>query len=319
MPVPVAEPAPSPTITLTIGYAWRALRDHVTETVGKRARAILEDAFLCGVVKGGDRRSAFQMEEMLAARLPVEERVSRYTCQTWLSARVKRQKQMNDPKFVYKDAAERERKRLLVEAWGFDTSSMTKDDLIEKLVDDLGCTVRNKNNRTGDFVRSVSKKNLLSILYSKLQAPVPFTNVDDFIQHVEARSKQAGARAVRSMTNVEGTPSVSVFVCRASDTHAPTPTPAPTSTPLSTPAPTHAHSHPHSHPHTHAYTYTHPFDYSINPNVWLRSHLKIVPANRRSTSISTHTRAHAPIHISPISQPEFSTVVLGSRLSQRTA
>ena len=69
-----------------MGYAWTSLRDHVTEIVGDRARKILEQSFLRGEVKGGDRRSCFQMEETLAARLPVEERVSRYTIQvrsTW--------------------------------------------------------------------------------------------------------------------------------------------------------------------------------------------------------------------------------------------
>ena len=47
--------------TLTKGYAWMALRAHVTETVGTRALTILEQAFQRGVAKGGDRKSCFQM------------------------------------------------------------------------------------------------------------------------------------------------------------------------------------------------------------------------------------------------------------------
>ena len=107
---------------LTRGYAWMALRAHVTETVGPRAKLILEQSFQRGVAKGGDRQSCFQMvsiipdcrtisnpdpdddltpcvqEELLAARLPVEERVSRYSIQSWLSNRLKQEKQNADPK-----------------------------------------------------------------------------------------------------------------------------------------------------------------------------------------------------------------------------
>ena len=48
-------------LSLNRGYAWRALRDHVTEKVGHRARLILEQAFQRGTAKGGDRQSCFQM------------------------------------------------------------------------------------------------------------------------------------------------------------------------------------------------------------------------------------------------------------------
>ena len=48
-------------LTLTRGYAWMALRAHVTETVGPRAKLILEQSFQRGVAKGGDRQSCFQM------------------------------------------------------------------------------------------------------------------------------------------------------------------------------------------------------------------------------------------------------------------
>ena len=49
------------TPVLSKGYAWVALRAQVTETVGPRARLILEQAFQRGVAKGGDRQSCFQM------------------------------------------------------------------------------------------------------------------------------------------------------------------------------------------------------------------------------------------------------------------
>ena len=52
--------------TLTKGYAWMALRAHVTETIGPRALLLLEQAFQRGVAKGGDRKSCFQMVSMTA-------------------------------------------------------------------------------------------------------------------------------------------------------------------------------------------------------------------------------------------------------------
>ena len=110
---------PGPSVpTLTRGYAWKALRDHVTEDVGPRAASILESGFQRGTCKGGDRQSCFELvsvavsysssptypnpnphlqEEQLAGRLPVEERVSRYTIQTWLSSRLQKEKDDNNP------------------------------------------------------------------------------------------------------------------------------------------------------------------------------------------------------------------------------
>ena len=69
-PVPTVSTAPTaPTSqevpTLTRGYAWVALRDQVTETVGPRARLLLEQAFQRGSAKGGDRQSCFQMVSTL--------------------------------------------------------------------------------------------------------------------------------------------------------------------------------------------------------------------------------------------------------------
>ena len=55
--------------TLTKGYAWLALREHVTEVVGPRARVILEHAFQRGVAKGGDRQSCFQMVSTTTSHL----------------------------------------------------------------------------------------------------------------------------------------------------------------------------------------------------------------------------------------------------------
>ena len=187
--------------TLPLGYAWKALRDHVTETVSERARAILEQAFLRGEAKGGDRRSCFQMEETVAGRLPVEERVSRYTIQTWLSNRLKQEKDNNNPKIVRKRAIASERKKLLVEAWGFDTFSMTKTQIVEHLQSPgIGCTVRNRHNPTGDFQLSSKKSVLLQLLHSKLQVPATYANVDIFIADVQSKSQDAGKRAVLAMS-----------------------------------------------------------------------------------------------------------------------
>ena len=135
---------------LPLGYGWKALRSHVTEEVGKRAREILEQSFQRGQLKGGDRRSCFEMQETLAGRLPVEERVSWYTIQTWLSTRLQVEKDNKNPTIVRKRAVEAERKKLLVEAWGFDSMSMTKVEIAKKLID-IGCTAKTRKNPTGEF------------------------------------------------------------------------------------------------------------------------------------------------------------------------
>jgi len=136
---------------LPLGYGWKALRKHVIEQVGKRAREILEQSFQRGELKGGDRRSCFEMQETLAGRLPVEERLSWSTIQNWLSARIQREKDNKNPKIVRKRAVVAEQKKLLIEAWGFDSLSMTKTEITNKLVQKFMCTVKSRKNPTGEF------------------------------------------------------------------------------------------------------------------------------------------------------------------------
>ena len=149
---------------MSLGYAWKALSKIITETIGKRAEKILDQAFLRGVAKGGDRHSCFQMEEALANRLPVEERVSRYRIQSWLTSRLKIQKQNSDPKFVHKRAVEACRKRLLVKAWGFDPVSMTKSTIIKTLLAKHRLLPRSRSNPEGCFSRGDSKAELVKLL-----------------------------------------------------------------------------------------------------------------------------------------------------------
>ena len=150
--------------TLSLGYAWKALSKCLTETIGERAEKILEQAFLRGVAKGGDRHSCFQMEETLANRLPVEERVSRYRIQSWLSSRLTKQKQDNDPKFVHKRAVEECRKRLLVKVWGFDPESMTKAQIIKTLEKKHRLMPRTRSNPKGCFHKGDKKAELVELL-----------------------------------------------------------------------------------------------------------------------------------------------------------
>ena len=156
----VTEPEPEPPSIpppvekesdLPLGYGWKSLRKHVIEEVGKRARAILEQQFQRGQLKGGDRRSCFEMQETLAGRLPVEERVSWPTIQNWLSARIQREKDNSNPQIVRKRAVVAEQKKLLIEAWGFDSLSMTKTEITNKLAQKFMCTVKSRKNPTGEF------------------------------------------------------------------------------------------------------------------------------------------------------------------------
>ena len=132
------------------------------------------------------------MEEKIGAKLPVEKRVCRYTIQSWLSARLKKQQEMSNPKFVHKQAVSCERSRLFMEAWGLDTSTMTQNDIVAKLIE-MGFQKRAKGRakgRRGDFTASASKKILLKFLHSNLSVPDPFTDVNAFIKDVEARSQK---------------------------------------------------------------------------------------------------------------------------------
>ena len=175
-------------------------------------------------------------EELLAGRLPVEERVSRYTIQSWLSTRLKQQKQNDDPKvrsqiiqqphshiifclllFVYdcihtltyfesqvvrKRAVTAAKKRILEEAWGFDTSALTKVQLIARLIA-CGCSLKVRGN-PGDFKSADSKQTLLDLLHSKMPIPSSHVSLDDFLTDVEAKAQVEGDAAVLAMavTNV---------------------------------------------------------------------------------------------------------------------
>ena len=154
----------------------------MTEKIGERARAILERAFQRGNAKGGDRRSCFQMEEELANKLPVEERVTRFSIQSWLSSRLTQEKKEKDPKYVRARAVLETRQQLLVAAWGFDPNSMTKDQIKKRLVEEHECTPRTRNNPGGDFSPSLGKEDLLEFLYSKQEVPTPFGDVDSFLK-----------------------------------------------------------------------------------------------------------------------------------------
>ena len=100
-----------------------------------------------------------------------------------------------------KRAVEAERTRLLIEAWGFDTFSMNKTQIIERLQSpDIGCSLKSRKNPTGDFRLNFKKNKLLQLLHSKLKVPVPHESVDSFIAAVQFKSKDAGKRAVLAMS-----------------------------------------------------------------------------------------------------------------------
>ena len=169
---------------LKIGYAWKDLKAHVTEKVGVRAKAILEEAFRFGVAKGGDRRSCIQMEEALANRLPVEERVSRFGIQTWLSSRLTQAKNEKDPVYVRKQAVQAAKEKLFVAAWGFDPTStrFTKKMIKHRLENVYDCAPKNKDNPHGQFKPNWKKGELLNLLYRKEKVPTGFRDITSFLE-----------------------------------------------------------------------------------------------------------------------------------------
>jgi hypothetical protein len=155
----------------------------VTEKVGERAKVILEQAFQFGVAKGGDRRSCIQMEEQLANRLPVEERVSRFRIQTWLSSRLTRAKKEKDPNYVRKCAVEATKQQFFNAAWGFNpaTKKFTKAMIIDRLFVKHQCAPKTKVYRQGEFLRAWSRQRLLEFLYSKEKVPNGFADIKSFL------------------------------------------------------------------------------------------------------------------------------------------
>ena len=125
-----------------------------------------------------------------------------HTTQTWLSNRVKRQKENNDPKVVRRRAVAAERNRLLVEAWGFDPNSMTKSEIIRQLLDPTcgGCTVKSRKNPSGDIKHTFTKSVLTRILHSKMRVPAPYKDVESFLEYVESASQLVGNQTVLHMS-----------------------------------------------------------------------------------------------------------------------
>ena len=89
-------------------------------------------------------------------------------------------------------------KRILVEAWGFDTSTLTKTGLISQLIGH-GCTVKTRG-RVGQFKTTDRKQSLVDLLHSKLQVPPPYTSVTAFLETARATSEREGDVAVLAMS-----------------------------------------------------------------------------------------------------------------------
>ena len=64
---------------------------------------------------------------------------------------------------------------------------------------DNGCTVKSRDNPAGDFRPSFVKNILLQTLYSKLEVPEPYNNVEDFLIDVQNKSQIMGEKAVLAL------------------------------------------------------------------------------------------------------------------------
>ena len=134
----------------------------------------------------------------MAGRLPVEERVSRYTIQSWLSTRLAKEKENSDPKVVRKRAVAAAMKRILESAWGIDTSKLTKDELQDQLLAHE-CTISTRR-RAGDFKKTDRKQRLVDLLHSKLPIPPTYVSVTAFLADAKEKAQAEGTAAVLAMS-----------------------------------------------------------------------------------------------------------------------
>ena len=88
--------------------------------------------------------------------------------------------------------------RMLEDAWGIDTSTLTKSELKSKLISN-GCVMKNRVNPQGDFKSNDSKQRLTELLHSKLQVPPPHVSVAAFLADVQLRAQDEGDAAVLAM------------------------------------------------------------------------------------------------------------------------
>ena len=98
-------------------------------------------------------------------------------------------------------------KRIFEEAWGLDTSTLTKTQLVTKLIAH-GCTVKVRGH-PGDFKHSDSKQKLLNLLHSKMPVPSPHVSLDDFLASVEAKAQAEGDASVLAMASTQSAAIVS--------------------------------------------------------------------------------------------------------------
>ena len=95
-------------------------------------------------------------------------------------------------------------KRIMEEAWGFATTTLTKEEL-KTLLLARGCTISTRR-RGGDFKPNAKKQTLVDLLHTKLPVPPPHTSVSDFLMHADERAQAEGTAAVLAMSGQSATP-----------------------------------------------------------------------------------------------------------------
>ena len=88
--------------------------------------------------------------------------------------------------------------QMLKSAWGLDTSTLTKTDLVQHL-QNRGCTIRTRG-QAGDFKPTDKRPRLVALLHSKMPVPPPYSSVTAFIKAITVKAKAEGDAAVLSIS-----------------------------------------------------------------------------------------------------------------------
>ena len=91
--------------------------------------------------------------------------------------------------------------RIFKDAWGLDTTTLTKSQLQVQLLS-RGCTIT-KRGTPGDFKSTDSRSSLVALLHTKMPIPATHISVTAFVEDAEVRAQAEGDAAVLAMS-VEG-------------------------------------------------------------------------------------------------------------------
>ena len=166
---------------------------------------------------GGESKQdgGIMMEHELYNKLSVELCCDRYRIQSWLSTRLKQEKDAVTPKLVRKKAVEKEKARLCIAGWGMYPAGLRKKELVAAMQE------KGTEEEAKEAKMSVKNDALLAMLYAALDVPANaaegVTTVEEFVAWVEKEANVAGQSAVDAIGEAPAPMDVEVFNRPAAD------------------------------------------------------------------------------------------------------